>query len=510
MKRNNLTTALVAAIAGVAGFASLASAVDLNPDGLGQALIYPYYTVNKSQNTQFSVVNSSNVGKVVKVRFLEGYNSREVLDFNLYLSAHDVWTASLSVALPAGKTDDGSYGGQLITNDNSCLDGIPTGAQQPFLSFGYDGTLASVGQPADTGPQTIDRTREGYFEVIAMGDVIPGSALSTDITHVQPGAGPNTEVPKDCGSAPSDTPTGIVAPTGGLFGGAGVINVGLGTFFAYNAEAIDGFTATQLYTPPSSLLPSLQSANDTVATAGVARAYVFENGGNLLTVDYPGVQGGRDAVSAVLMADTLYNEYYIDPGFGAASDWVVTFPTKRFYVDKGIFGAYTTPPFETAFLAGKSNVTIAPIVYDREEGFVPPFTSNCPSPIGPTCLASNPTLPYEVNVISFTPTASVKSTVLGSNLHKELKPWGVAGWASLDLVGPNKHALPGGISPVGNAVTLNGLPAVGFYANNVINANAQPGLQSNYGSVFRHRASRSCANVPPTAAGGTPVVAACS
>ena len=94
MKRNSLTTAVVAGIAGVAGFAGLANAVDLNPDGLGQVLIYPYYTVNKSQDTQFSVVNSSDIGKAVKVRFLEGYNSREVLDFNLYLSPNDVWIAS--------------------------------------------------------------------------------------------------------------------------------------------------------------------------------------------------------------------------------------------------------------------------------------------------------------------------------------------------------------------------------------------------------------------------------
>ena len=92
MKKNSLTTAVVAGIAGVAGFAGLANAVELNPDGLGQVLIYPYYTVNKSQDSLFSVVNTTGVGKAVKVRFLEGYNSREVLDFNLFLSPNDVWT----------------------------------------------------------------------------------------------------------------------------------------------------------------------------------------------------------------------------------------------------------------------------------------------------------------------------------------------------------------------------------------------------------------------------------
>src|SRR6188768_4183273 len=86
-------------------------AISLNPDGLGQVLIYPYYTVNKGQDTLLSVVNTTDIGKAVKVRFLEGYNSREVLDFNLYLSPQDVWTARV---LP---TADGAG---MFTADKSC------------------------------------------------------------------------------------------------------------------------------------------------------------------------------------------------------------------------------------------------------------------------------------------------------------------------------------------------------------------------------------------------------
>lgn len=43
MKKNSLTTAVVAGIAAVAGFAGLANAVHMNPDGIGQAVLYPYY-----------------------------------------------------------------------------------------------------------------------------------------------------------------------------------------------------------------------------------------------------------------------------------------------------------------------------------------------------------------------------------------------------------------------------------------------------------------------------------
>ncbi len=103
---------LYAAIAGVSalGVTGTAEAVHVNPDGLGQVLIYPYYTVrtrvaastgptttflNPQFNSLLSVVNSTASAKAVKVRFLEGKDSREVLDFNLYLSAHDVWTAGI-------------------------------------------------------------------------------------------------------------------------------------------------------------------------------------------------------------------------------------------------------------------------------------------------------------------------------------------------------------------------------------------------------------------------------
>ncbi len=121
---------LYAAIAGVSalGVAGTANAVHVNPDGLGQVLIYPYYTVRAKAvptdpiagvptfegaqfNSLLSVVNSTASAKAVKVRFLEGKDSREVLDFNLYLSAHDVWTAGI---LP---TADGAG---IVTFDKSC------------------------------------------------------------------------------------------------------------------------------------------------------------------------------------------------------------------------------------------------------------------------------------------------------------------------------------------------------------------------------------------------------
>ena len=491
MKRNSLTTAVVAGIAGVAGFAGLANAVDLNPDGLGQVLIYPYYTVNKSQDTLFSVVNTTAIGKAVKVRFLEGYNSREVLDFNLFLSPYDVWTATISQV-----SEDG--GAQIDTVDASCIDFIPS-FPYPFSKAAYTGGVAGPGGASyakDSGPQGIERTREGYLEMIQMGDIIDGSDLYFATLHNQDGT-PNGGVP-DCGAPVGDdvaTAADLDPPTGGLFGSGGIVNVGEGTFFAYAADAIEGFSETTLYTTPSSLQPSLQAANTpSVVDSGVARAYVFTDGGRLLTADYG---RGEDAVSAIFMADSLYNEYLLSPSIGASSDWVVTFPTKRFYVDKILYPSAITSPFAVPFAGGTSNVELSMSTFDREEGSSETVPPRCPSPPDDTCFLQAPYLPFEVNIITFVNESVETSAVFGSMLFKSIAPFGPNGWATIALAAGDSgaHVLGGGVTPAaaGSAdVDLIGLPATGFYAANIINTNAQPGKLANYSGVWRHRAHRSC------------------
>src|SRR3989304_4128961 len=147
-KTRIMSTAVAAA---VGTFAGAAQAVNLGNDGMGQVLIYPYYTVQQKGDTAFdtyiSIVNSDTVnGKAVKVRFLEGKNSVEVLDFNLYLSPNDMWTATI--------TRDGSGNARLRTVDNPCTapeiltvagtSSTTAGVERfaPFVNFGYVGDLA--------------------------------------------------------------------------------------------------------------------------------------------------------------------------------------------------------------------------------------------------------------------------------------------------------------------------------------------------------------------------------
>src|ERR1700694_2307266 len=119
--------ALMSAVLGTLGAAGTAQAIYQDPNNLGQALVYPYYTVNSAGgngfNTYISVVNTTTNVKIVKVRFREGKNSREVLDFNLYLSPNDMWTGAV---VPASA--DASAAAHLITSDVSCTNPvIPAG-----------------------------------------------------------------------------------------------------------------------------------------------------------------------------------------------------------------------------------------------------------------------------------------------------------------------------------------------------------------------------------------------
>ncbi len=206
-------------------------AVSLNPRGVGEALIYPYYTVNKNQDTLISVVNPTDIGKAIQMRFREGYNGRDALFFWLYLGPHDVWTASMSQT-----SDDSSP--LLRTSDKSCAGPVFPEDGVALTSTGYDGT--SPEYPADSGPKDLARTREGSIEVIVGADIAHGSATEAAIL----GGGQNAP---SCANLLAMSPDDLIKPTGGVYGSASIVDVAQGTFFAYVAEALQDFTDKKLF-----------------------------------------------------------------------------------------------------------------------------------------------------------------------------------------------------------------------------------------------------------------------
>ncbi len=508
MKRKTLTTAVLAGLTGMAGMVSVSNAVNLNPDGLGQVLLYPYYTARGGNDTFISIVNTTDNAKSVKVRFLETLNSREVLDFNLYMSAFDVWVAAIT------GTEDG--GGQILIPDSSCTvpyffgnDVLEDGeteldrlGQADFFAFGYTGTLA------DGATGDIERTASGYVEVIEMGtlfDIEENSA--TAATHgLVTIDGVTVPRPSNCaqlvdawtdiggnGFVPAtgdgywieDELVDHEAPSGGIFGAGTIINVAEGTMFSYTAEAIDAFSSNVLHTNPGSILPDLNSGDST--------SNVFING----VVNTQSWEDGVEAVSATVLYNTLMNEYVVEPGIGAQSEWVVNFPTKRFYVDS-VF-AIDVPPVDpfTSVFDGEACEEVQFQFWDREEAPSNPIiVGPIPSPPPPGPPGAEPfELCFEANVIRF---ADGDSAPDATEILKEprfttfpvLDQGFTSGWVRFDFSDYQTRPSEAGVVYVG-------FPTIGFWTNTFSNGVLDGGtVLRNYGGTFRHRGSRSVELAP--------------
>lgn len=513
MKRNTLTTAVLAGLTGMAGMVSVSNAVNVNPDGLGQVLLYPYYTARGGNDTLISIVNTTADTKAVKVRFIEALNSREVLDFNLYMSPFDVWVAAV--------TATASGGGKMITSDTTCTvpyfqGGTPGNVgEQAFLNFQY------TGGNSDGGPGGIERTASGYIEMIEMGTLINDAGLNAAAAAKHVGGVPRQGGPfgSPCSTLtsawasgpwgfgfgnPGDPTVATSESTGGLFGAGSIINVAEGTMFSYNATAIDRFyepgnLVANAHTDPGSVLPNLNS--------GFNESRVFING----VVDQRTWPLPLLAVNATITHDEIFNEYVIEEGIGARTEWVLTFPTKRFHTDN-LGGGFVTPGSNTAIppftrtwaLFGSGGVSAVGRacenfnlrVWDREES--EPETGVIVSPPPPQ---QGFFLCREANVIRFTgeggfpdATEILKEPIRdNANLtytNFQLPEGFQSGWVNFDLTntgGTQRLSQP---SIDANPVQYAGLPVVGFAVTTFTNGSLAGGVLANYGGTFNHRGSR--------------------
>ena len=496
MKKHRLSLGLLSALIGTLAAVDTASAVHLSNNGIGQALVYPYYTVNAQQQTLLSVVNTSSAAKAVKVRFREGYNGRPVMEFDLFLSPYDVWTATVFALGDAGLSSDGAA---ILTRDRSCVspafseDQTTLSDGTPYVAFREFGYLV----PNDGGPYTIDRTREGHFEIIAMADL--SGPLASAVTHTASGVPANCTAIRNLVAGQA----GINPPSSGLFGSAGIINVPNGTYFGYDADALERFTATALYSNTAQAgYPDLGAVNDGAgALASQATALVVTPDGATLST-YPGADPRSrriDAVSAVFAAENIYNEYQTAASIAANTDWVFTFPTKAHYVDKQYVGtqAAATPPFTriydgSAALAG-SCILSRLNIYNREEKTTvgEPGFPGFPSPNPP--LLCRQTIVLSFLDSSIAPTAS---GALQSRLVRNIRPVvGPAGWLRVNLDNP---AEPHALLAASNGNVFRGLPVTGFAAISITNNQATMingvSTLSNYSSTTKHRPTGKCIN----------------
>jgi len=493
MLKSRLHTAVAAALVGLAATtvtnsASSEVAPDVSRGNIGQALIYPYYTVNDGWITTFNIINTQNKTLAVKVRFHELKNSRDVLDFTIVLSPYDSWT---------GWVQDSAKGTQLKTVDKSCT--------SPLKVDGVNASnYAYVGQFDDTGGAGLNRLREGYVEVLLMGEangiVVPPetfdpakavAAKNLDLYvpyHAQHVDG----VPRDCnlvdkafratanpwtdgtnplnysgtiaknsepGSGDPAARIDFAPPTGNwLKGNVGWLNAATGYGAGSEANAVE-FWTDQNYITAQQFPWFLEPTFATDMTTGLWT-----------------ITGVTDFEASVAASGTI-NEWADNPNNGAQSDWVVTFPTKGYHVDlfndqiqaasskyrNGMaaviscsdpldrtpasctLGSPKVPvkPFQYWFGqqgpdpedgASDSKITVTWNLFDREEDEalieVSDETTISPAPPQPIVVE---TLKYEANVIQFG-----GSSVLGSSFPVDLSEVttlvaGTSGWARLNF-----------------------------------------------------------------------------
>lgn len=469
------------ALAATLGAAASAHAVNVNQNGLGQVLLYPVYTAEEGNVTAVHVTNTTNQIKAVKVRFVEGMNSQEVLDFNLYLSPNDVWT---------GGVVQTAEGAALVTTDKSCTAGALATEGQPFVTYLFDGSYnvpSTTFKRADS-VKSAARTRVGHLEVIEMGSVAPTTVLSGTTTAAQAIIhGAATGAPGNCdavraawntGGLWMTTPiAGMTAPSGGLYGTATVVNVDKGTEFGVEVTALDNFAGGAiLHKQPGDEAPSLA---DSTLTA------TFPNGASR---DY---LAGEDAVSAVLMKQAIMNDFAYGAGLNAETDLVLTFPTKALYVNNGgsvVGGAYqpvaSVQPFTASWNVDTSKAceTISVGYYNREEGTKQlSVTQISPRPPAAEGIA----LCYETNVFSVGNSKVIGGEFVRTQLN--LDSSFQTGWISVGLTGTH-NGITRQIQDDAAAVTHTGLPVIGFAATQIQNGNVG-GLLSNYAGAYTHKAA---------------------
>ncbi len=410
-KMKQLALAVGVALGGLSLLPS-AEAVSVSADNLGQVLIFPYYTVRGGWNTLLGVTNTSDRVVAVKVRFREALNSRDVFDFNIILSPHDLWSGTLS---------DSASGPVLSTTDSSCTVGaIPAGGER-FTTIAFTGTGA-----ADGGPTTVDRLREGYVEMIMMGaaPLLPGALAAgaihdaTKVPPVPPGCAAlrtafTTATDASLAAVRAAFPDYITSPLKGTFSlvnaspGKGFNAVGLPTALN-NFRTVGASVATSIVTlqvPPTGQITVDESGYDpTLAAASTPGVYY--NANTDAAVSDPASTGAA-AVTFALLQNSVLNEWSRrdNPGAGwsTLTDWVVTLPTKAFYTDTNttVYGGRATgrtglpvglAPFSEAFTKGFSCDPINLTVRDREEQT---------APVDAFSPWEVPQLCYEANVLTF-------------------------------------------------------------------------------------------------------------
>ena len=528
MRKNVLALSIAAMIGGL-GFAGVASAdvvpgtavgagslsltdatsLQVSQGGIGHSLIVPYFNAQNGNMTVLHVVNTDTVnGKAMKVRFRGALNSDDILDFQVFMSPGDVWTAAVSAGSDGVAT--------LTTGDGTCtLPALAKGVPQAFVQDRLN--------PAMSAADKANNTREGYVEIFNMADIPVNNAttsLYTAIKHVN-GVAPCTAsvlnatlVNHTTEAAAADA--GFNTPTTGLYGDWYIINVAQTTTFSGGATAITAMNGANpgrgnfVHFPQN----ANANANPMLASADpLFRSDSRDSAGNTATVkiaaanyDLPDLStpytdlAGLSTTPALrplaqatnltnaIKVTSITNQYANDASISAKTDWVFSMPTRRYNVaanyaatsttanDYRLFSNLATATWgDEMFTAGNTTALAtngaicvnadAQTFYDREETTKTSGAVFSPGTVSATRFCG------EASVLSF---ADSGVSVLGGSVARQnVSGVYTNGWAVLSTANSNK-----------------GLPILGSSFIKLSNPSATAGTSGTYGITWDHRFTR--------------------
>lgn len=423
-----LSRALLAAGLIFAGSAS--AELGIQPNGSGDAVYIPYYTVQDGQTSLLTISNGSDRPTHVKLLVAEALNGQSVLSIGVYMPPRSTWTGALSQSGDAAK---------LTSQSDVCT--VPNMNAQGFTAVNFD--YRSDGNHPDGGGDGIARTQTGSIELIELGEL--AGELADDVTA------------RDCAAVqlaytvvngvPPDRTGQILAPTSRISASLQIITVSDGIVYPVPSYGISGFSSVALDPHPGTTLPRLH----TPQLAPMETSYRVTTGGRTLVF---AADRGVDAMSALFMSADLSGEYYADPLLGASSRWAISFPTKFAYVHERPGSLATAPtaeaPFASYFNAGGACEQVQ---------------------ISDTLLNGDP----------LSSGAGGDETIdLCQQVNTVDAPAGVAVDFSrrLDLVNSDRRIQA--VDADGADVVLVGLPAVGVQISNFVNGQLQGGVLANY------------------------------
>jgi hypothetical protein len=539
----NTALASVATTAGVAA----ATVLEVAPGGIGHSLITPYYTVQGGNMTVLSIVNTDPTnGKAVKVRFRGGSNSDDVLDFQVFMSPNDHWSAAISKNAVTGYA-------MLTTADRTCTVPPIPAAGQTFTA----GRLPAYATATDLA----NMTAEGYVEIFNMAD-IPVNAVTTGLFQsILHAAG----VPRNCNAtavqvtpltdaatAAAAVANGFGVPTTGLFGNWTVINVAQTTTYSGEMTAVRAAVAAggangygnYVYSPQSAAGvgatidtltadPLLRSAgnawtamdaggNGTGTIAGVAIPAAFYDlpdmstpyisTGTAPTATSPLAQAFN--MTTALAVTSLSNEYTNEASLTASTDWTFSMPTRRYSVGVVYGATAATNARRFSSVAGNMgrNSAAWPLVGPESTTHTQYFyTGNttltsggliCVNAAGQTFFDREETgsvssaavfSPNNVTTFQFCGETSVTSfsqssaSTLGSLLNPVSVNAMANGWARIVTTTGTNSAANAAAPPVVTTTGTIGLPITGAAFLKLNNPAAAVGKAGTYGLTFNHR-----------------------